>query len=428
MKEKRTFINQGRNLEKKTLKELSTFFDRLKQLISNTNLLQNQNIKQLVCCTEMMLSFGANKKENFEINELSEPEFILELDRNKVSEKLFWATKKIDRISICRNCQAPHSNHRAYILPSYEWGIHNELEKLCHELLNLEHEDLKSLFSEIPDIKTFTFAPSFHELEKLRNTLTQDAIQRNETEIWQAFEILYRVEWASNDQLGQDGLKKNASRDFLRKKKPSYDDAQALRTAANLLGLNNLRCEVVGLVPAQKRTKHSFFSNRTILQQNLDKILRKIYQSADTSVDSDNPPFPHSIELKIEDFDRLRLFVEWMPGVIEVCHLHTFKDDQDSSRLGFITELIKKPDGNMRIRRLSNETKNTKEYLRRAGIDGIIRKLFFAAVRADQAHLNSQPLENATLAELKKLRAAIQELKTIRWEPDIKPQPRKFRI
>jgi rubredoxin len=502
---KRTFINQQRSLEKKALKELIAFFDRLKQLIRNTDLLLNQNIKQLLCCVETMLNFGPRKSDAFEDVELSEPEPIWELKRNKTSGKIFWIKKLIKKQSICRHCRAPAGDHRTYILPSYVWGIHKTLEKLCHELVNLGREDLirenvilthidkyvlvdqkegnslqafscecgyvyedqtaqkdaeakliplhklssdwccpicqetRSAFTKyqypvrrnVSVITAFTFAPSFHDLENLQHSLTQDAIKNNETAIWQAFEILYRVEWASTHQLGQDGLKKNAPPDFLRKKKPSYDDAQTLRTAANLLGLKNLRDEVISLVPAQKRAKYSFFSNRTIIQQNLDKVLRNIYQSDETLVNSCNSPFPLAIELKIEDHRLLRLLVEWIPGIIEVCHLHTYKDDQeDCSRLDFVDELIENPGKMIKIRWHNNEIKNAKEYLRRAGIDGIIQRSFLDEVKAAQAQLKSKRilLQNATDAELKKLRQAIQKLKTSRWEPDIKPQPRKLRI
>ena len=227
--------------------------------------------------------------------------------------------------------------------------------------------------------------------------------------MWVAFEMLYRIEWAWN-----------ISRDYLRKKTLTYKSAEDCAKSALRLGFHSLRGEIKNLQPKQKRKKSTFFCRRNFLEKNLNKVLQRVYESEECVLSQiSEKSIPHAIELLLEDDIQLRLSVEWIPGVIEVCHVHSFQDDHTecakNSRRNFVCDLLDKPGKRVQIR-VSGE--NAKEYLRRVGIKGVVAKLFIKEAKADTAILRSKPvaLEGMSEATLKKVCSAIQKLKAVRWD------------
>gem|GEM_PF-3996971 len=261
----------------------------------------------------------------------------------------------------------------------------------------------------VSHVNSFNFAPSFHELQNLNDLLNKDCENIEDNDIWIAVEMLHRIDWAWN-----------ISRDYLRKKTNtlSHKDAKDCARSAFLLGLCNLTAEVNKLEPKRKRNRNALFCDRVHVKENLEKVLHEIYHSSDQTLSkASDIAIPYAIELILEDHNQLRLFVEWMPGVIEVCHIHSFQDSAINIGRSFVADLLDHPGESIKINLSEDLDENAKEYLRRIGIKGVLARLFIREAKADKAIFwpKRRVLEDMPGATLKKLCNSIQKFKTVTW-------------
>lgn len=172
--------------------------------------------------------------------------------------------------------------------------------------------------------------------------------------------------------------------------------------------------------------------NRNRIDKLLNVVLNCIYQLNPT--DSEKFKGPLGLELKIEDDLQLRLFVEWFPGLVEVLHLHKFKDLNKKSKKEQAdrSDYSFKNDGNFAYKFISGLLTNSTfkmnpseadglnaiKYLKRVGIKGALYQLLIAHTTGFSAELTPKrsDLSGASVQILKMLCKQLAALKTVRWD------------
>jgi len=177
------------------------------------------------------------------------------------------------------------------------------------------------------------------------------------------------------------------------------------------------------LEPQIRRTKKVNLFNRDRFNNYLGSLVKEIY--ADNHLPQQSKTiYPYAIELMIQEEEYhslLILKVEWLDGISEVCHLHLFQKDQGLAApnpiRNFITILVNNPG---RPAEVEGEpyAKNGAEYLRRAGISGVLYNLFKIKITSNGTIFPEKRiiLVNEPVAVVKKLLKHIQKLKFIRWD------------
>lgn len=408
--EKKACLSKQLELEAKALYEATEYFELLKQRLNNENLLHDQYIKQRICIIETMLSFGVNNQDMFTQKSIA-PESVPCFKYRKTKsglKELYLGVCKKDFEVVCLNCEGLEINHRIYVLPSYVWGVCTEVKNLGELIISSSREDLVKEQGKIQSILELCY-----ESEKLNNPFEGESDQ----ELWNAFEILYRIEWAWN-----------ISRDYLRKKKLAYDDAENCAESALFLGLKSLELEVKKLKPNIKRQPNTFFCNRNDISRALNIILKKVYdENIDQALSVSGFQFPYSLELIMKDEIHLYLDAEWISGIKQCFFMHTFQylsplkksikengNINDNIRCNFITDLLDNPKKLIEMNP-SEATINATQYLRKTGIRGIIDKLFIDKKTRYGAVLKSKKitLTNQSSAILRKVKKYLEPLDVI---------------
>jgi len=128
--------------------------------------------------------------------------------------------------------------------------------------------------------------------------------------------------------------------------------------------------------------------------------------------------------LVLEDHIELRLKIEWEPGIVEFCHIHSFQELDYKPLYDFIEGLYDNPGEFQEISpKLIIDGGNAKQFLKKAAIDGVLYRLFIAlGITRYGAILRKKRIviSDESKDTLKALSGCIQKLKNIRWEPSLK--------
>lgn len=479
-KKAKAYLIKRTELESKARDDINKAIETLKQRLGEANLLQEPSIKQQLCCIEAVQKCGVGYENMFEEKPTEPEKISILKRKKTKSCQSEWYVAIEERRSdfFCCNCGSLEHDHRVTVLPSYVWGFNEKVENLCRTIIKLGRKDLvqdyveiigrreiqeveqiegntlpayvcecgfiyndqsakKDLhgqliaFDQLPEdwfcpsescskgdyqrhyyrvpcivyyANSFNFVLSFNELEREDRLFLQSDVPSKDN-IWPSVGNLYLLEWAYKSRS-----------DYFRRKKLIYATPEKCAHSAKLLVLHSTKTEVTNLKPKEKRKNDTFICKRERVKKDLDTIIQKSCESDDHIVNQvDDTVIPFRIELALEDDIKLRLLVEWIPGVIEVCHLHLFHY-KDSTRHTFLDDLLNNPGKPVKIKSTEGLVENAKEILRKAGISGVLAKIFICKAKAETATLRgSVYLERWSEPMLKKLCKAIQKLEHIEW-------------
>jgi hypothetical protein len=255
----------------------------------------------------------------------------------------------------------------------------------------------------VPLIETFTFAPSYFELIELDMNFESWKRNPSKAPVWVMWEILTSVKWLFD-----------LSPDFFRKKKLRYINPETLIRSIRLL---ELRTNKIALMSIKQKCqdKDEKFYKRERYDESLVPVMKELEAANNYML---SPLYPISIELLIENELYLRLKIEWIKGVFEYCDLHLFRDEDDSTILKFIEDLLEKPGTYSILDKNAATGVSVSKYLKRVGICKVLQMVFIAEKFTYSASLGAKRKNLANLPEtnLRKLLSKIDTLRTNRWE------------
>jgi hypothetical protein len=411
--EARSYADKKNQRESNLLAVCKETFSQLKSRLEVAGLASEQSIKQRLCIIDSILEFRPEDDRAVNIGSGKEPKFI------------------------CTECGLEKFLHRVYVLPSYAWGLEQEIKGLCNDVAALERYDLLEGFVElryideyfrgelgdyctktaikVPYISAFTFVSSIDQQSELDPVLS---FEKNGTPLWIAWNMLRNIEWC---------LK--GSRDYLRKKYLRYDDVDNCIRSTRLLQEHAAWVDIKAIKNGKKTT-----AQEKIIAQETAIYSRKRIKSWVASIMAALPvtntkdlatTLPYALELDMpKEGDLrsdLRLKIELQPGIIEVVSIHTFQETVNTSEdpvtncaEKFIRDLYDSPGTFVKIGNVSGA--NAKKYLARVGIKGILKELLVESCTGKEAKLKSRiELNNKPEYILKKVRSAIQKFATIGW-------------
>lgn len=395
----------------KAFDDIQKVFMILKQRIICAKLLENEKIKPRICVIETMLGLRSADEKTF----------------SKVYDDKGFPDL------ICCNCELSEEAHRAYVFPSYVWGVYEAVKRLCCALIDMRREDLINDYAEIeysdcqdPLLFGLNFFSSLNEYEDHQSIFFRLGDERLHMQGWVAYENLWRIKWA-----------RDINRDFFRKKGLRYQNKKACDKSASILSLHGLYAEVKTIqnkhINKKKRkvtfligenrepveielgNAKPFFLDEQYINQSLAVVLSAMGVPLDENLDDYD--FPQSIELGFEKTHYLCLAVQWTPEIFEICQLHGFQDIEKNVRHDFIADILDNPKEFRSMKRLAADGINAKQYLERIGIKGVLDKLFIEQKTGTGAILRAKrvDLTKESAVTRKKIRKYTQGLKTVVW-------------
>lgn len=392
-------------LEDAVLAEIKKSFVYMKTKLLNESFLDEEEIKQKACYVETILNFNFQRNSD----------------------------------GACLNCNGAERNHRAYLLPSYAWGLWEEMRQLIQLIYEKGRLDIiekmvemryqkeycvnenndKSLIQRydcmqcgyIYDQKTALrdldgIAIQFGALSdewccaecsssKSSFMIQHKYVLRNVAKIdcfifAPSFEKLQELNnsfdtnddlWIIYESLRRIEVGWKLGWDFLRKKKLAFNSIKSIRNGSYYLGIQSLYFEGKALRQSPRSRTGEFFYSREKVTKMLKKLIEAIYtNSGQLENDQEQILVPHSIELFIEKEQWLCLKVEWIPGIFEILKVHSFSN---------ISGGKKEDNGNIRLKFLTSLIKNpqkvvymptsegnSSQIFEKIGLEGILGKIF----------------------------------------------------
>lgn len=392
-KERELFLQQYKELEKKAVSEIQNAFNKLKSRIEAEESDFQSKFQQHICIIASMLKFRPEDRKAQEITE----------------EDGFSSF-------LCNNCGSQMSGHRPYVFPSYAQGLYEMMSQFCCDLLAQGRDDLLSDLVKVKELRVdkgnsdaaspedaatkeieeIIFARTIFELIELdcvRNTIGRDMPP------WRAWDIISTLEWAKEEK----------TRDILRKGRLRYDSIKAYGRRGRLLEQHDAVAQIKATKSKQQGTMYNVYKRRVLA------ILLNVICNAVKNDDENYPIvplYPDNLELQLKD-NRLCLYVEWVPGLIEVLHMHTFKekfdrhtgDDAPNKIFTFVEKLLASP-GTWVDHPLGPKV-NVEKYLSKIGLKKVLCSLFI-------------DIKSGTSVRLKAKRIALRDVPELRWEPLLK--------
>lgn len=437
IQEKKAFSQKRDELKKAALIEIKQVLACLKQRLQEAGLMDDETLKQCLSSIESVLEFREKyvmpsyieiahdrlkhlcevicgiRCEDL-IKDYAEIRYSLKYKDEPQKAGDFQAYRCIDCGYLYCDSTAP-KNIDGQPTPFEDVGSNWTCPIAGGDQSNFQKYQLPILYN-VPIIDTYkaSFVPSIYELKELDDLISRHGRAWASRPDWVAWESLYNIEWSFN-----------VSRDYFRNKDLHYETPADCERTAFLVERDASRAEVKSIQSKRQKRNRVYLFRSDFVDPNLDRIFKSLCGEDDSSNNlesADYAAFPYGIELTLEDDNHLRLMVEWIPGIIEVCHMHTFQelekingDPMKNSMYDFICALLESPGVLVKIKPV--EGANAKKYLSRAGISGTIAKFFIVERGHEHAILGftRRVLTNESEVTLKSLCARIQKLEHVRW-------------
>jgi len=274
---------------KKALAEVESAYQKLKNCMSNNELLGTPSIKKRMCIIDTMLSSKYDFRED----------------------------QAIKGSYICNHCDNDIQSHRASVFPYFERCLFDQVKYLCRDILNLGQEDLTKGFVEtielngIKHIDRVFFAPSIFKSIELESQLDFGP----DMHPWFAWNMICNIESIKSEKIrdnfrkakkichvssGIEGLWYNSIEDYVRN--------------AKWLEIHGTKAQIELIEHKRQGSLNNDYKSDS-LNVALDVILQDVFKGEFALYDSNIQP--HALELLLDEDDILYLRVEWATLKVE---------------------------------------------------------------------------------------------------------------
>ena len=440
---RRSDRQQRDDLEAQIPEELKQAFADIKSRIRGRALAREQSVRQRLCMLDSMLTFRLVERQKTRIR----------LRRGE---------------PMCSLCGAALWAHQVWVLPSYAYGVHTVLKSLCHAIVKLGGSDLLTKYVKVHDAKEYVapqryrciyckhvhdcseygialddlspewscptcggskdnFLPldvggrviqSIERFTLARSMMNELVLLGSQIPLWDhddpdaqvraAYETLCAIKVAWE----MDG-------DFLRRKYLWYYAAQECKESGRLLEFHSLSAAIAAIKNKAQGKNRALYYTRAAIKEALDCLAQRLGIVV-SGEDAYPAVWPLSVELIQEEHGvKLRLQIEWVPGVYETCHLHTFQeaDNTSNSLYDFTKDLWAEEGRWVAVDPAFVTGANIKKYLHRIGIRGALEQLFVEYRDAHSVRLRSSCIDLSGQSEIvrRKLCRQVDKLKTVGW-------------